>query len=258
MLQICYNFTHPTEKGHPPIKSQGKADMLCFAQEEIMFKSIKAILIVSLAFIALIGMFPVKALAAESSFEPRLTAPSRNNAYYNRSLNVYAQTGYGMPNCTAYAYGRIYEITGEAPLISRGGAGDWWFINKRNDYYDYGSEPKIGAIACWSRHVAVVEAIDGDIITISQSHWGGNYFDTDTITVGSGRYGQIFYGFIYASDSVLEVEEEPVYCYKLEMLPFQIPEIQEENSLFPSASLAEEYTPQLLLNSRMLTSAVTP
>lgn len=223
-----------------------------------MLKSIKAILIVSLALFALIGLFPGNVLAAESSFEPRLTSPGHNNAYYNRSLNVYSQTGYGMPNCTAYAYGRIYEITGEAPLINRGGAGDWWFINKRNDYYEYGSEPQIGAIACWSNHVAVVEAIDGDTVTISQSHWYGRYFDTDTITVGSNRYGQSFYGFIYASDSVLEVEEEPVYYYKLEMLPFQLPEEQEGDSLFPSASLAEEYTPQLLLNSRMLTSAVTP
>lgn len=222
-----------------------------------MLKSIKAIMIVSLAFIALICLFPSKALAAESSFEPRLTSPSRNNAYYNRTLNAFSQTGYGMPNCTAYVYGRIYEITGEAPAIKRGSAGDWWFINKRNDYYEYGSEPKIGAIACWSNHVAVVEIIDGDTMTISQSHWGGNYFDTDTVTVGANRYGQTFYGFIYASDSVLEVEEEPVYCYKLEMLPFQVPEEKEE-TLFPSAALAEEYTPQLLLNSRMLTSAVTP
>ena len=211
-------------------------------------------MIVSLALIALIGFFPGKALAAESSFEPRLTSPTQSNAYYNRSLNVFSQTGYGMPNCTAYVYGRIYEITGEAPLIKRGDAESWWYINKRNDYYEYGSEPKLGAIACWSDHVAVVEEINGDTITISQSHWGGTYFDTDTVKVGANRYGQWFYGFIYASDSVLEVEEEPVYCYKLEMLPFQLPE-EKEDALFPSANLATEYTPQLLLNSRMLTNA---
>ena len=222
-----------------------------------MFRTIKAMMIASLALFVLICLFPGKALAAESSFEPRLTSPSYNNDYYNRSLNAFSQTGYGMPNCTAYAYGRIYEITGEAPFIKRGSAGDWWFINKYNDYYEYGSEPKLGAIACWSNHVAVVEVIDGNTITISQSHWGGRYFDTDTVTVGANRYGQTFYGFIYASDSVLEVEEEePVYCYKLEMLPFQLPE-EKEDSLFPSSNLAEDYTPQLLLNSRMLTSAVT-
>lgn len=223
-----------------------------------MFKRIRAVLIVSLALCALLAMFPSKALAADSYFEPRLTSPSRSNAYYNRTLNAFSQCGYGMPNCTAYVYGRIYEITGEAPLIRRGNAGSWWSINKRNGYYDYGQEPKIGAIACWSNHVAVVEVIDGDTITISQSHWGGNYFDTDKVKAGAGRYGQKFYGFIYASDSVLEVEEEePVYLYMLEPLPFQQPE-EKEDTLFPTAELAADTTPQLLLNSRMLTSAVVP
>ena len=220
-----------------------------------MFKSIKAIMIVSLALLTLLCLFPSKALAAEASFEPRLTSPGRDNAYYNRSLNAFSKYGYGMPNCTAYVYGRIYEITGEAPLIRRGNAGSWWSINKRNGYYEYGSEPKIGAIACWSNHVAVVEVIDGNTITISQSHWGGNYFDTDTVKVGANRYGQKFYGFIYACDSFFEAQEEPVYSYKLEVPPFQLPE-EADDSLFPSANLIAECAPQLLLNSRMLTSAV--
>lgn len=211
----------------------------------------------SLVLLVLVCLFPGKALAAEDSFEPRLTSPSRSNAYYNRTLNAFSQTGYGMPNCTAYVYGRIYEITGEAPLIRTGNAGSWWYINKRNNYYEYGSEPKIGAIACWSNHVAVVEVIDEDMITISQSHWGGNYFDTDTVKAGAGRYGQTFYGFIYACGDIELEEEEPNYCYMLEIPPFQLPEEKEE-SLFPSAALAEEYTPQLLFGSRMLTGAVTP
>ena len=128
----------------------------------------------------MLTLLPTAALAGESDFEPRLSAPSSGNSYYNRNLNIYSKQGYGMPNCTAYAYGRIYEITGEAPLIKSGNAGNWWFTNKRNDYYEYGSEPKLGAIACWSRHVAVVEAIDEDIVTISESHWRGKYFNTKT------------------------------------------------------------------------------
>lgn len=222
-----------------------------------MFKQLKAILIVLLALFTLLAVFPSTALASESSFEPRLTSPSRSNSYYNRSLNAFSQCGYGMPNCTAYVYGRIYEITGEAPLIRRGNAGSWWSMNKRNGYYDYGQEPKIGAIACWSDHVAVVEVIDGDYITISQSHWRGTYFDTDTVKAGANRYGQKFYGFIYAcGDIEPEEEEEPVYCYKLEMPVFQQPEVK-EYTLFPSAELAASTEPQLLLNSRMLTSTVT-
>ena len=208
-----------------------------------------------LALTALITVFATEALAAESSFEPRLTSPDRSNPYYNSTLNVFSQTGYGMPNCTAYAYGRIYEITGEAPLIKRGDAGSWWFINKNNDYYEYGQEPKLGAIACWSDHVAVVEEIGEDTITISQSHWRRIYFDTDTVTIGANRYGQTFYGFIYASDSVLEVEE-PTYSYKLEVPVLQTLEPINDNP-FPNMDPIFGNAPhEKMLGSRMLSNAV--
>ena len=36
----------------------------------------------------------------------------------------------------------------------------------------------------------------GDI-TISESHYGGTYFDTKTVTDYTYHYGQTFYGFIY-------------------------------------------------------------
>ncbi len=140
---------------------------------------------------------PALCYADDSLYEPRLTAPDSSISYYNRELNRYFQVGSGMPNCVAYAYGRIYEMNGEKPLITHGSAGDWYFINKSNGYYDYGSEPKLGAVACWSNHVAVVEKIDENGITFSESHWGGNYFDTVTYQNPSSHYGQTFYGYIY-------------------------------------------------------------
>ena len=142
-----------------------------------MKKAMKSMILGVLTLVLVFVMFPFGAFASEADFEPRLSSPKSSNPYYNRSLNAYSQSGYGMPNCTAYAYGRIYEITGEKPLIKSGNAGSWWFTNKRNNYYDYGKEPKLGAIACWSGHVAVVEKIEGSTVTISQSHWGGRYFD---------------------------------------------------------------------------------
>ena len=75
-----------------------------------MKKSIKSIILVLLTLIILTAAFPTSVLANDSSFQPRLSAPSRSNSYYNRSLNIFAKTGYGMPNCTAYAYGRIYVM----------------------------------------------------------------------------------------------------------------------------------------------------
>ena len=69
---------------------------------------------------------PALCYADDSIYEPRLTAPSSSSAYYNRELNRYFQVGSGMPNCVAYGYGRIYEMNGEAPLITHGSAGDWY------------------------------------------------------------------------------------------------------------------------------------
>lgn len=151
---------------------------------------------------------PALCYADDSTYEPRLTAPSSSSAYYNRELNRYFQVGSGMPNCVAYAYGRIYEMNGEAPLITHGSAGDWYFINKSNGYYEYGSEPKLGAVACWSRHVAVVEAIDENGITLSESHWGGTYFNTVTYKTLSSHYGQTFYGYIYTYNGGVTKELE--------------------------------------------------
>ncbi|MDD6729278.1 MAG: CHAP domain-containing protein [Eubacteriales bacterium] len=177
--------------------------------KRILRDSVIAVVFVIIAITA----FPATVFA--NDYEPRLTAPS-GEPYYTRELNAYSQTGYGMPNCVAYAYGRIYELTGKAPKISKGDAGSWWFINKYNDYYEYGSEPRLGAVACWSNHVAVVEKINDDGgITISESHWGGNYFNTKTYYNMYSHYGQAFYGYIYMYTPPVE-KEEPAPSYKME------------------------------------------
>lgn len=193
-----------------------------FAKEAIMRKLIKNSIITVLLTIIVLAVFPTTVFAKE--YEPRLTAPV-GEPYYTRELNAYSQTGYGMPNCVAYAFGRIYELNGERPLIDHGNAGEWWYINKANDYYDYGYEPKLGAVACWSGHVAIVEDIaDDGAITVSESHWGGTYFNTAVYYDMSYHYGQYFYGYIYTYN---EPEEEgPVLAYKMDEQYF---EPQEKN-----------------------------
>ncbi len=173
-----------------------------------MAKSIKNAIIIFIVAVSALLIFPSTVQAKE--FEPRLTAP-HNNKYYT-TLNVYWQTGYGMPNCTAYAYGRVYEITGKKPLIDRGNAGEWWGINKANGYYEYGSEPKIGAIACWNHHVAVVEKITDTTVTVSESAWRASYFNTNTMNYdGSNSIPQTFYGYIYVYE-----EEKSSVNYKMQ------------------------------------------
>ncbi len=220
-----------------------------------MKKAFKCTALTVITLLIIISIFPMSALAGE--FEPRLTAPSRSNAYYNRELNVFSQTGYGMPNCTAYAFGRVYEITGEEPLIKRGNAGNWYSINKKNGYYEYGSEPKLGAIACWSNHVAVVEDIDGDMVTVSQSHWRSTYFDTCTFVNGSKHFGQKFYGYIYASDSAFEEEEAEIPpAYKMEKTYYKTAETASLEQ-FANASIENTInTDEIIINSKMLANAI--
>lgn len=158
--------------------------------------------------------------ASATGFTPRTTAPDSSNAYYY-SANPFHQSGYGMPNCTCYAYGRAYELLGSRPSLSTGNAGKWWWYNKNNGIYAYGSTPKLGAIVCWDQydqnqgHVAVVEAINGSQITISESHYGGTFFTTRTINADSSNYltSYRFLGYIYIGDFDPNPPDQPIDNY---------------------------------------------
>lgn len=140
-----------------------------------------------------------------TKFSPRLTAPDTTNAYYYSSKNIFYASGYGMPNCTAYAYGRAYEILGKAPALCTGNAGKWYDYNINNRNYPYGQSPKLGAIAVWANdsshnrgHVAVVEKINANgTVTISESHYGGANFLTKTGNPASLYSNKHFLGYIY-------------------------------------------------------------
>lgn len=136
------------------------------------------------------------------AYSPRLSAPDRSNRYYY-SDNVFYNSGYGMPNCTAYAWGRFYEISGSRPKLCTGNAGTWYGYT--SDGYSRGKQPKLGAVIVWTKpgaagHVAVVEKVnsDGSIVT-SNSAWGGSLFYTQTLYPPSYSCGSyyVFQGFIY-------------------------------------------------------------
>ena len=154
----------------------------------------------------IVNIFPEEAEEVEevATYIPRFEVPQRSNPYFHE-LNLYYRFGLGMPNCTAYAYGRAYEILGRDPELCNGNAGRWWGHNIATGKYAYGSEPRLGAIACWDNfdgnngHVAVVEAIDGDRVTISESQWGGKYFYVTDMNEDGSDYltGRRFLGYIY-------------------------------------------------------------
>lgn len=142
-------------------------------------------------------------------FTARTTAPKQDNAKYF-SDNPFYQAGYGMPNCTAYAYGRFWEILGSKPELSLGDAGEWY---GHNDTYKRGQTAKLGAVCVWrstvggAGHVAIVEKIysDGSIL-ISESAWQGFYFRTTKLESDYTYFtGYDFLGFIY-NPAVTEAE----------------------------------------------------
>lgn len=127
---------------------------------------------------------------------------------YSSSGNVFTRNrALAGGNCTWYAYGRAWELLGSRPTLSLNGAHKWY---NYNDGYERGQEPKLGAIACWSDagstvgHVAVVEAIDGNNVTCSESGWSytSGYFKTVTrnrynMNYTLGGVERKFQGYIY-------------------------------------------------------------
>lgn len=143
----------------------------------------------------------------------RDTQPDLNSKYYYSDDNLFYKVKLSPPfysggkqikgNCTWYAWGRAWELTGNKPNDAGfiGNAYEWWGANQKSGKYQYGSEPRIGAIAVWKStmpnsggdgHVAIVEKIENGKIYISESTWNGVTF----------RYREIYdtnymYGYIY-------------------------------------------------------------
>lgn len=159
--------------------------------------------------------------AEEQEYVPRLTAPELSDFHYYSNDNPFYKYGYAMPNCTAYAWGRAYELLGEKPDLCIYDANQWYEYNIENKCYAYGQTPKLGAIVCYryknydSGHVAVVEKITEDKVYYSNSAWGGSTFymtETSHDDYTGGNSNWEFQGFIYAGEPfTYEYEEGDVY-----------------------------------------------
>lgn len=145
-------------------------------------------------------------------FIPRMSsAGMEGSPWWYSSGNVFYQSGYGLPNCTCYAYGRYAEVRQAFADLPTGNGGDWY---NAATAFQRGHTPALGAVICytspsgkWDGHVAVVEQInsDGSIIT-SNSAYGGAYFWTATVRPEDGyleawmrppNRDYIYQGFIY-------------------------------------------------------------
>lgn len=149
-----------------------------------------------------------------SKYAPRLTADGIYLSKYYYDENIYPV----LPNCTAYAWGRYYEISDTYPYLPTGNAGEWFPKAVNMDNIKTGKKPALGAIACFgqkedSGHVAIVEEISKDgTFTVSQSGYyrpiseyppdTPKYFSLATYNINSMPSGDDFYfqGFIYHPD----------------------------------------------------------
>ena len=93
--------------------------------------------------------------------EIRDTEPRLDDKHYYSDMNLFYKVRLSPPfssggklikgNCTWYAWGRAWEITGSQPNDAgfKGNAYEWWEANKKSGKYQYGSEPRVGSIAVW-------------------------------------------------------------------------------------------------------------
>ena len=146
-----------------------------------------------------------------AKFVKRTECPTPDNYYYYDG-NIFYQSDpsdLGLPNCTCYAWGRFYELTGEYPRLCIHNAEEWY---DWDDGYSRGTTPKLGAVIVWARgvvgdnddgagHVAVVEEIyDDGRFLVSASGYGGPMFWLETVNADGSRDGSPAYrflGFIY-------------------------------------------------------------
>lgn len=160
-------------------------------------------------------------------FKKRTKAPSETNKYYikttykgyNKCIIIDYLTGSVLPNCTGYAYGRFMECQGSSVTtcnLSTGNAENWY---KKNDGYQRGQIPKLGAVICWSDsagegHVAIVEKVydNGDIDT-SNSAYGGKYYYNKKLKKSNDYYmGSTYHfqGFIYNPTEFYDPSNPPI------------------------------------------------
>ncbi|MCI6820149.1 MAG: CHAP domain-containing protein [Clostridiales bacterium] len=164
---------------------------------------------------------PVTGSFSHGAVTVRTSLPSYSSVtgrkYYYSDNNIFYKYNYGPPkmnggmyvtgNCTWYVYGRASELLGQ-PLNTnfRWDAAAWWNVNKRGNYFPYGRTPKVGAIACYDTHVAIVEKVVNGRPYVSESGWRRSSWKPTSASQISFNYGtpwkgtSALKGYIYILD----------------------------------------------------------
>lgn len=146
-----------------------------------------------------------------NEFVPWTRAPAEDDPHWigtaygglNECLVIDRKSGSVLPNCTGWAWGRMYSLIGKRPLLPKTDAKTWY---PAFEGYARGQKPALGAVACWGGtrfgHVAIVESIGPDYIMCSQSNYDGTRWELVKCIRGgsgyiSGMGNTAFQGFIY-------------------------------------------------------------
>lgn len=181
------------------------------------------------------------------AYIPQLTPTNPTNTYTDNiyhSWNPFEQMynpdrpwrpNFGMPNCTAYAFGRFWSLahpaspTDNKPTLSLGNGREWWGYTQ--DGYQRGQTPKLGAIICYDDaagspfyggHVAIVEEIfsDGSIRTSNSGYTANQaeeaqwFFWTELLPSNYARQNFTFQGFIFNPFADSESEDLLLWSIK--------------------------------------------
>lgn len=97
-------------------------------------------------------------------------------AAYTSPTNIYVAMGDQYKGeCTAYAWGRAYEVLGKSHKLPNKAAGKWYDAEHG---YTKSQTPRAKAIGCFGSHVTYIESYDSktDKLTFSEANW---YTSTD-------------------------------------------------------------------------------
>lgn len=122
------------------------------------------------------------------------------------AIPVWGSYAYSGEGCAWFASARVRELTGLGSTIYDGNSWYNWVYAQFG--FTRGTEPKAGSLACYTNHIAVVEKVDGDTLTISEGgrsdvpanagHCG--IFEVSREEVESSRAGD-FLGYVYFGSS---------------------------------------------------------
>ena len=152
-------------------------------------------------------------------FIPRITAPTETDLNYishyppfngyNYCIIINPSSGFVLPNCTGYCWGRWREVLGEYHNLSRSDATNWY--GNTSDGYERGQTPKVMAVACWSGgsggegHVAIVEEIRTNGIFCSESAYNSYTFRNNLYPLNMSKSGYTFQGYIYFPNDLMDL-----------------------------------------------------